>query len=74
MIQKESNNSYGKLETGCTKIYAYRIFIYERNTSAEGPLLSFVETRTLQMLLGVTRRMSYGNERKLLSAPFYQYY
>jgi hypothetical protein len=62
MIKKESNNSYGKFETGSTKRYAYRIlFIYDRNTSAEGLLLYFSETRTLQMLLGVRRRMSYAN-------------
>jgi hypothetical protein len=57
---------------GSTKRYAYRIlFIYDRNTSAEGLLLSFLEKRILQMLLRLMRRMSYGNEHKLLSATFY---
>jgi hypothetical protein len=71
MIQKESNNSYGKFETGSTKTYAYRILYTIGLFLAECLLLSFLETRTLQMLLAVMRRMSYGNERKILSATFY---
>lgn len=75
MIQKESNNSYGKFEAGSTKSYAYRIlFIYGRNTFAEGLLLSFLETRTLQLLLGVKGIMSYANERKRISTTSYQYH